>query len=195
MTPSSAHFWVSIKLYEIIVVGGLDGRAFFDDIATLVVEKYCYLGEKMFCKYCGAKVGDNANFCSKCGKNLVEEQKQTNNDEKINVTVKLADVKPKVIPKNTSPKSRTIAAVLCFFLGLLGFHRFYVGKVESGVLLLIGTLFGWITGGVLYIVLAMLVLIDLIVILCGNFKDANGKIISEWRINDASEMDMKDLHS
>ena len=65
-----------------------------------------------------------------------------------------------------SPKSRTVAAVLCFFLGVLGVHRFYVGKVGTGIIwLLTGGLFGI---GWLY---------DIIKIASGTFKDANGFII------------------
>jgi len=37
-----------------------------------------------------------------------------------------------VQPKST--KSRTIASILCFFFGLIGVHRFYTGKVGTGVL-------------------------------------------------------------
>ncbi|MBQ3755018.1 MAG: TM2 domain-containing protein, partial [Clostridia bacterium] len=38
--------------------------------------------------------------------------------------------------KATSPKSRLVATLLCFFLGGLGIHRFYVGKVGTGILYL-----------------------------------------------------------
>ena len=36
--------------------------------------------------------------------------------------------------KPSSPKSRLVAFLLCFFLGELGIHRFYVGKVGTGLL-------------------------------------------------------------
>lgn len=55
---------------------------------------------------------------------------------------------------------------LCFFLGFLGAHRFYVGKNKSGFLMLI-TLGGL---GVWY-------LIDLITIVFGKFRDRKGKVI------------------
>ena len=39
-----------------------------------------------------------------------------------------------------SPKSWVVAILLCFFLGTLGIHRFYLGKTKSGVLMLILTI-------------------------------------------------------
>ena len=66
-----------------------------------------------------------------------------------------------------SQKSKTTAGLLCFFLGELGIHRFYVGKVGTGILwLCTAGLFGigW--------------LIDLIMIICGKFKDSSGLNLS-----------------
>jgi TM2 domain-containing membrane protein YozV len=53
------------------------------------------------------------------------------------------------------------------FLGFLGVHRFYVGKVGTGILMLI-TL-----GGV-----GIWALIDFIMILSNNFKDNNGFVLN-----------------
>ena len=63
-------------------------------------------------------------------------------------------------------KSRTVAALLCFFLGAIGVHRFYVGKVGTGVLQLL-TLGG----------LGVWALIDFIVILIGKFSDKQGRAL------------------
>ncbi|ANY66245.1 hypothetical protein BBD42_07030 [Paenibacillus sp. BIHB 4019] len=65
-----------------------------------------------------------------------------------------------------SDKSFVAALLLCFFLGSFGIHRFYAGKVGTGILMLI-TLgcFGIWT------------LIDLIMIICGAFKDSEGREI------------------
>jgi hypothetical protein len=57
-------------------------------------------------------------------------------------------------------RKRWIAALLCLLLGVLGVHRFYVGKIGTGLLwLFTGGLFG------------LGVLLDLIIIICGGFRD------------------------
>jgi TM2 domain-containing membrane protein YozV len=60
-------------------------------------------------------------------------------------------------------KSKVTAALLCFFLGAFGIHRFYTGKIGTGVLQLI-TLGGF----------GIWAIIDFIMILTGSFLDANG---------------------
>ncbi|MFQ6021706.1 MAG: TM2 domain-containing protein [Acidiferrobacterales bacterium] len=65
-----------------------------------------------------------------------------------------------------SPKGFVPAILLCFFLGALGIHRFYVGKIGTGVLQLI-TL-----GGI-----GIWALVDFIMIVTGNFKDKQGLAI------------------
>ena len=61
-------------------------------------------------------------------------------------------------------KKMVTACLLCFFLGGLGIHRFYVGKAGTGILMIL-TLGG----------LGIWVIIDLVMILTGGFKDSEGK--------------------
>ena len=64
---------------------------------------------------------------------------------------------------NASPKNLLAATLLCFFLGGLGIHRFYVGKVGTGIIQLL-TLGG----------LGVWALVDFIMLLCQAFKDSDG---------------------
>jgi len=63
----------------------------------------------------------------------------------------------------TGTKSWIAALLLCFFVGVLGVHRFYVGKVGTGILMLI-TFGGF----------GIWTLIDFIMIAIGSFKDKQG---------------------
>lgn len=105
--------------------------------------------DKKFCKDCGAEIARAAEICPKCGVRQV--------------AVAFAKV------EGASSKSRTAASLLCFFLGVLGVHRFYVGKIGTGILWLL-------TLGLLGIG----ELIDFIMILSGKFKDKQGKYIINW---------------
>jgi TM2 domain-containing membrane protein YozV len=65
-----------------------------------------------------------------------------------------------------SEKNFVAALLLCLLLGGLGVHRFYVGKIGTGILQLV-TLGG----------LGVWVLIDLIMIAIGKFTDKEGRLI------------------
>lgn len=68
-----------------------------------------------------------------------------------------------------SPKLRLVALLLCFFLGGLGVHRYYVGKVGTGLLQMF-TLGGF----------GIWALVDLIMIAAGSFTDKQGQVITKW---------------
>lgn len=101
----------------------------------------------MFCSHCGAEVNENAIVCVKCGCAVAP-----NSSQKVDI--------------NASSKDWIATLLLCFFLGGFGVHRFYVGKVGTGILQLItlGCCGIW-------------TLIDFILIAIGDFTDSEGKRI------------------
>jgi TM2 domain-containing membrane protein YozV len=97
----------------------------------------------VYCRACGKPLHRSATACPGCGA--------------LQRAAGLSD--KKILP----------ALLLCFFLGFLGVHRFYVGKIGTGILELL-TLGG----------LGIWVFIDFILIVVGAFTDANGHKITEW---------------
>lgn len=119
----------------------------------------------MFCYKCGAEINDEAIICPKCGCSTNNyEQTDTSPQQQVEVNVSY--------PSNSypvSPKSRLVALLLAIFLGGIGVHRFYLGKVGTGLLwLFTGGLagVGWI--------------VDIIVIACGSARDAYGAPVTNW---------------
>ncbi len=80
----------------------------------------------------------------------------------------------------SSPRSRTVALLLVSLLGPLGAHRFYTGKTRTALLMActLGGMGAWW-------------LYDLILIASGSFRDAEGRLISDWE----SEADRPMLQS
>ncbi|MDR1600454.1 MAG: TM2 domain-containing protein [Oscillospiraceae bacterium] len=91
----------------------------------------------------------------------MSQQYKTDDGRNINIVVNNANTQVNGAgTASVSPCNRWVAFALCFFLGAFGAHRFYVGKVGTGLLYLFsggGFFLGW--------------LIDIVMILTGSFRD------------------------
>lgn len=91
--------------------------------------------DEKFCKFCGAKIPMDAVLCTACGRQ-VEELKSS------------ASAQPNIVINNSNNNTNTninagmvggrmknkwVSVVLCILLGYLGAHRFYEGKILSGI--------------------------------------------------------------
>jgi TM2 domain-containing membrane protein YozV len=109
----------------------------------------------MYCVNCGKEISDQARYCPNCGQpaHMSGMAPGFQND------------------KSVSPRSRLASLLFCLFLGWLGVHRFYVGKVGTGILMLITV------GG-----FGIWVVIDFIMIVVGGFTDLDGKYVLDWQM-------------
>lgn len=124
----------------------------------------------MYCRNCGLEIDNNASVCVHCGVKTNQGTKfcqscgeQTNPQDQ---TCRACGVQLK-----GSGKDWLTALLLAAFLGYFGVHRFYTGHIGIGVIQLL-------TGGgcgIWYI-------IDIILIVTKNYKDADGNPLNESKI-------------
>jgi TM2 domain-containing membrane protein YozV/RNA polymerase subunit RPABC4/transcription elongation factor Spt4 len=107
------------------------------------------LAGNAYCQNCAAPVTPLTEICPKCGVRITQAR-----------------------PANASPKSRlvvTLLSILPALIGVNGVHRFYLGKIGTGLLML------FTFGG-----LGVWTLIDFIMAVSGAMKDKDGKLITFW---------------
>ena len=130
----------------------------------------------MKCKSCGAEVGMEYRLCPYCRAEIDYSngiQKNGGNQPVIVVQNVLSNQNTNTVTdrytrnRRCSPKKKNTALILSIF-GMFGIHRFYVGKVGSGIIYLFTGgifFFGWIY--------------DMIKIASGTFTDGNGLPITK----------------
>lgn len=79
--------------------------------------------------------------------------------------------------RGVSYHSRAVALALAVFGGVFGLHRFYAGRVQSGICMC-ATLGGM---GIWY-------LYDVIVVAVGEFRDSDGLRLTRWEVSDPSAL-------
>lgn len=131
------------------------------------------------CPQCGAPIDPGATECKFCGEKLAVQQVQQPQ------TVYVQQPQPQVVIQQAAPqqvymtginpawpvKSKVAAGILAIFLGGIGVHKFYMGKIGMGILYL---LFCW-TG-----IPACVGFIEGIIYLCSN--DENFQLKHHVRI-------------
>ncbi|HKV56403.1 MAG TPA: TM2 domain-containing protein [Candidatus Binataceae bacterium] len=103
-----------------------------------------------YCPRCGHEIATPEQYCTQCAYPIPPDERYYYDLE-------------------SSARSRLVALVLCAVFGFFGVHRFYVGKVASGIVwALTGGLigFGWF--------------IDLAMIGTGTFRDSDGLPLLDW---------------
>lgn len=88
-----------------------------------------------FCKHCAAVIPKDAVICTVCGRQ-VEELVQAQQSPPIiinntNTNTNLNTVSTQMTGRQ---RSKWVALALCFFLGAIGAHKFYEGKIGMGIL-------------------------------------------------------------
>ena len=122
-----------------------------------------------YCKNCGCELKDADQFCGNCGANQASNIDIVNNagiDSNQNAF------------QNVSDRSRAVAAIFAWFLGVLGVHNFYLGNNKKAVIQLVLTCCCFLI--IPIIISTIWALVDFITILCGTYKDSSGKTVLSW---------------
>lgn len=133
----------------------------------------------MYCKNCGAQMDPNAAICVKCGfqkgmgANYCHNCGNAMNPGaafciSCGCATQPAYAAAPVYAPGTEPKSKLVAVLLCFFLGGIGIHDFYLGYNKNGIIKIVLSVCTGVGGGIW-------ALIDFIRLLTGSIStDANG---------------------
>jgi hypothetical protein len=108
----------------------------------------------VYCARCGGVMSAIDRFCHACGWEVGSSEA------------------PPRLPApvvNPSDSNRLTVLLLCVFLGWVGAHRFYVGKIGTGLIWLFT--FAFLGIGVIY---------DLIFIATGEFRDSHERRVVRW---------------
>lgn len=124
--------------------------------------------KSLICDRCGSvdiRYEQPLYVCQHCGTRFVldgDEYRTVHPQQERTVYVHVPQSQPTT--PAYSPKNKLVALMLAIFLGYLGIHRFYVGKVGTGLL-------WFFTGGMCGIGW----FVDIILIAAGGFTDSLGR--------------------
>jgi TM2 domain-containing membrane protein YozV len=142
-------------------------------------------GAPEFCMNCGAKPMSGTSFCNACGASTTPLTE---------ICMKCGARVAKKLVGDISSKSRLATTLLAFFLGGVGAHRFYIGKIGTAIVMLLLSIAGlvailllwWLFGLGLFLGYIFLIavgiwaFVDFIFAVTGHMKDKEGKLIQKW---------------
>lgn len=129
---------------------------------------------KKFCYHCGEHIDRDCVICPKCGKQVAELSNHVpdkniiiNNNNASSSSASATTVSQAAGYTYTGrPVNKTVYCLLAFFLGGIGAHKFYTGKIGIGILYIV---FCWTR------IPAIIAFIECIIGLCKK-ADVNGNI-------------------
>ena len=109
----------------------------------------------MYCKHCGETIDDDCIICPKCGKQVADinyNDKSIIINNSASSSASASATANSSVSKAPKEKNKWVAFCLCLFLGWMGAHKFYEGKILFGIIyLMTGGLLGigWIVDCIL----------------------------------------------
>ncbi len=189
------------KFYRMPLIGTMAERWFPNMVPK--TSSQTQRRDKMHCRNCGKELPPGAEFCISCGVRPLNGNKFCQNcgaetRPEQEVCLKCGTLLKRE-EKSPGRKTKLIALLLCLFLAPLGVHRYYMGRVGSGVamLLLYFSIFVFLFMGAMRsfpepVWIGLLVfgafalvgymvwwIIDLISIATGKMKDRQGRKLGE----------------
>lgn len=124
------------------------------------------------CLGCGTKKGNGSKFCQNCGEKLPTE----NAEICLSCGAKVKKSND-VMESLGNGKSKIVGALLAFFLGTFGVHRFYLGYTTIAIIQLVLGVAGIVTCGITSLISCVWGIVDLVLILTGKLNHASGEIL------------------